>query len=50
MLISYKMKKLVELQVWEYDPKLFTNDQNVDPVSLYASLQEEQDERIAAGS
>ena len=39
-------EKLVELQVWEYDPKLFTNDQNVDPVSLYASLQEEQDERI----
>ncbi len=30
----------------EYDPKLFTKGHIVDPVSLYASLQEEQNERI----
>ncbi len=39
-------EKLVELQIWGYDPKPFTNNLIVDPVSLYASLQEEQDERI----
>ena len=41
-----KDENLVELQVWEYDPKLFTQGHVVDPVSLYASFQEEQDERI----
>ncbi len=41
-----KDENLVELQVWEYDPKLFTKGHIVDPVSLYASLQEEQKERI----
>lgn len=41
-----KDENLVELQIWEYDPKLFTKTHIVDPVSLYASLQEEQEERI----
>lgn len=41
-----KDEKLVELQIWEYNPRLFTRRDIVDPVSLYASLKEETDERI----
>lgn len=41
-----KDKKLVELQIWEYDPKLFTMKDIVDTASLYASLKKENDERI----
>lgn len=39
-------KKLVELQIWDCNPKLITKNNIVDPVSLYASLKEEDDERI----
>lgn len=39
-------EKLLELEVWEYDPKLFTNKGIVDKVSLYSSLKNENDERI----
>ncbi len=39
-------EKLFELQIWEYDPKLFVGQNGVDLVSLYATLQEEKDERI----
>ena len=41
-----KDTKLVELELWDYDPKLFSNKHHVDLVSLYASLKEESDERI----
>jgi len=41
-----KDEKLLELQIWEYDPKLFTNKDIVDKASLYASLKNENDERI----
>ena len=41
-----KDEKLVELQVWQYNPKIFTKKDIVDKVSLYASLKEEEDERI----
>lgn len=41
-----KDKRLVELQIWGYDPKLFAKKDIVDIVSLYASLKEENDERI----
>lgn len=41
-----KDEKLVELQIWEYNPKLFTKKDIVDTMSLYASLKEENDERI----
>ena len=34
------------LQVWRYDPKLLVVDGQVDPFSLYLSLQGEADERI----
>ncbi len=32
--------------MWEYDPGLFKRQNIVDPVSLYASLKEEKDERV----
>lgn len=41
-----KDENLVELQIWEYNPKLFTKKHVVDTMSLYASLKEENDERI----
>ena len=41
-----KDKKLVELQIWKYNPKLFQNKGIVDIMSLYLSLKEENDERI----
>ena len=41
-----KDNKFVQLEVWEYDPKLFTDKKYVDLLSLYASLKDEQDERI----
>lgn len=41
-----KDENLVELQMWEYDPKLFAKEGNVDIVSLYASLKEDKDERV----
>ena len=37
---------LVELELWDYDPGLFSNDHHVDLLSLYASLKEETDERV----
>lgn len=42
-----KDKKLTELQIWGYDPRLFTKKGIVvDIASLYASLKKENDERI----
>lgn len=41
-----KDEKLVELQIWSYEPQLFTNKKHVDIMSLYASLKDENDERI----
>lgn len=39
-------EKLVELQIWDYEPNLFSNKGYVDPMSLYASLKDEYDERV----
>ncbi|MDM8534062.1 helix-turn-helix domain-containing protein [Clostridiaceae bacterium HSG29] len=39
-------KKLVEVQLWNYDPKLFSDKSCVDLLSLYVSLKEETDERV----
>ena len=36
----------VELELWDYDPGLFSYDGHVDLLSLYASLKEESDERV----
>jgi hypothetical protein len=41
-----KDTKLVELELWDYDPGLFSNNGHVDLLSLYASLKEETDERV----
>lgn len=38
--------KYIEVQLWDYDPKLFANNKHVNLISLYASLKEEKDERI----
>ena len=39
--------KLVELELWDYDPRLFSAGQHVDLLSLFASLREEWDERVS---
>jgi MarR family. len=39
-------EKLVELQLWNYNPKLFSDKQYVDLLSLYISLKENADERV----
>lgn len=36
---------LLEIELWKYDPSLFSEDKIVDPVSMMLSLQELQDER-----
>lgn len=41
-----KDTKLVELQLWDYDPKLFAENQHVDLLSLYTSMSEDTDERV----
>lgn len=41
-----KDKKLLELQLWEYDPNIFAENGLVDKASLYLSLEIENDERI----
>ena len=41
-----KDTELVELELWDYDPGLFSNNGHVDLLSLYASLKEETDERV----
>ena len=38
--------KLIELELWDYDPGLFSNNHHVDLLSLYASIREETDERV----
>jgi len=38
----------LELEIWNYDPKLFSNQGKVDPFSLYLSLRGTKDERIEA--
>lgn len=41
-----KDEKLVEVQIWDYDPELFSKKNHVDLMSLYATFKEENDERI----
>jgi len=38
--------KLVELEIWNYDPKLFSYNNHLDLMSLYLSLRELKDERV----
>lgn len=37
---------LVELEIWNYDPQLFSKDHYVDLMSLYLSLRDLKDERV----
>ena len=37
-----------EIQVWNYDPALFAREGVVDPLSLYLTLRDENDERVEA--
>lgn len=41
-----KDTQLVELQLWDYDPKLFSDENHVDLLSLYASVKDETDDRV----
>lgn len=41
-----KDQNFIELEIWDYDPKLLTDNKYVDIMSLYISLKEEQDERV----
>jgi len=36
----------LQLEVWRYDPQILTEEETVDPFSLYLSLKETEDERI----
>lgn len=45
---DYRDKDSVVIEQWRYRPKLLTNDQNVDRLSLYLSLKDNPDERIEA--
>ncbi|MCH8474953.1 MAG: hypothetical protein LAT55_06970 [Opitutales bacterium] len=38
----------LELEIWKYDPKLLSENDRVDPLSLYLSLAETNDERVEA--
>ncbi|MBN1623808.1 MAG: MarR family transcriptional regulator [Clostridia bacterium] len=38
--------RLVELELWNYNPKLFSTSHHVDLLSLYLSLKEESDVRV----
>ncbi len=38
----------IELQIWEYNPKLFAKEGLIDPFSLFLNLRESKDERIEA--
>lgn len=39
-------EKCVAIEIWSYDPILFSDKQHVDLLSLYASLKDDKDERI----
>lgn len=39
-------KRIARLQLWKYDPKLFSKDAYVDPISLICSLKGNKDERV----
>ena len=44
--LPFKEKDALELQIWKYNPCLLSNQNTVDPFSLYLSLNHEKDERI----
>jgi hypothetical protein len=44
---AFPSDEITKIQLWRYDPRLFSTQGRVDPLSLYASLKEESDERVA---
>lgn len=42
----YPEEAQFQLEVWRYDPLILTEEETVDPLSLYLSLKETQDERV----
>jgi hypothetical protein len=44
--INFLEQNAIEVELWSYDPKLFTDDGTVDRLSLYLSLCGTEDERI----
>ena len=44
--IDFKDDGVVEIEVWAYDPKLLADASKVDPLSLYLSLKDDDDERV----
>lgn len=42
----YDYFNICKYQLWKYDPRLFANNDTVDPVSLICSLKDSDDERI----
>jgi DNA-binding MarR family transcriptional regulator len=40
----------LEVQTWRYDPRVLTHREHVDHLSLYLSLRDEPDERVAAAA
>ncbi|MFA6118738.1 MAG: helix-turn-helix domain-containing protein [Parachlamydiales bacterium] len=36
----------MQIEIWNYDPQLFDKDNIVDPLSLYLSLKDNEDERV----
>jgi len=43
---AFPAHDITELQLWRYDPLLFSSSNMVDPISLYASLKDTNDERV----
>jgi DNA-binding transcriptional ArsR family regulator len=41
-----KEENVIEVQIWDYDPRQFSDKNHVDHFSLYVSLKEENDERV----
>lgn len=46
--IPHQDPEAMEIEVWSYSPALFTNGPLVDPLSLYLSLRDTDDERVEA--
>ncbi len=44
--VPYQDDASFELEIWHYNPNLFSRNGSIDPYSLYLSLQEIEDERI----
>lgn len=39
-------KDIIKVQKWKYNPNLFSNNKDVDPISLIATLKDKDDERL----